>query len=360
MGLTLTARAADPLNKIFDVRTTSLNTASNVFVIPDQFFGLELEVENVRGPVVERAPDGWSIKNDGSLRGATAREYVSDGPRAPGELVKDVDNLMEALILNGNNEDRCSSFRTSMHVHMDFTRRSDYKNIPYDSIHGVQATALLYYCLEDQFYEISGRDRKRSGFCFPLDETVPVFARFLHDASSAGSSGGRYYGMNFRSLARFGTLEFRHMPLTMDRNKIIAWLDTLCRLKKWAYDNVRRDVKPGNPDLIETPDVVPNCLGYVFHHFPEVIPSFNQDLLRKKLSKLDAVLTSMEMADHAGSLSKYLDIQGDAQHKAPRKARAFKVADDETMARVIRTREELDRLREAMNRQAVRVRNPLG
>lgn len=358
MGLLLTPAAANPLDKIFDVRSTRLHTASSVFVIPDQFFGLELEIENIRGSIIEKAPPGWAIKTDGSLRGGASREYISDGPRAPGELIKDVDDLLAALILHGNTEARCSSFRTSMHVHMDFTRREDYKNMPYDSIHGVQSVALLYYLLEDQFFEISGQDRKRSGFCFPLDETLPLFARFLFDATTASVNGGRYYGMNFKSLARLGTLEFRHMPLSLNRNRVITWLDTLCRLKKWAYDHVRRDINPGNPDIIETPDVVANCLTYVFHHYPHVINTYSQEAVNKKAHKLDTALTSLEMGARAGALQGVLlsgeEPQQSTTVKARTKVNIRPQLGDEERARAARN------MNRVMAEMAQRLREPRG
>lgn len=299
MGLMLYSR--DSVSRIFGHTPTVIHVPSDSLPISDQFFGIELELENVPRDLTnlpQSLRGGWLTKTDGSLRGR-AVEIISNGPQCGASLLRHIDELYAFFGLHQISADNNASFRTSTHVHMDFTRESRYTGgMAPDSLHGAQCVVLLYYLLEEQFFNIAGLHRRRSGFSFGYDEAPTELWDFLGpSAQHYVREANRYYGLNFRSLASHGTLEFRHLPLVVDQQVLLKWLRMLCRLKLWAYENMRQDTGRGL-DILSDMDALQQANAHIFSEYS--LPPLNMDIIAGRVEELSSVLDSINTPGTSG------------------------------------------------------------
>ncbi len=296
MALPYIAREA--LNHFYDVRVNRINTVDQSFSIPDQFFGVEIEVENLPREFTASNIPGWTMTSDGSLRGSGSREYIFDGPQSPGQMVRSINAFYDRADRNGLADRNVSSFRTSIHVHMDFTRNTAYEcGLPMDTMHGAQVTGLLYYGMEDLFYRVAdsfagGFERRKSGYSFDIDAVPVDFVNWMVNPSSGPPEAGRYYGMNWNSLAKYGTIECRHLPLVLDRTVVFNWIETLSRLKRFAYERLRMDVEPSGVDVLTNPSIIDEAVPYVFARFPSVISHYNPQATATRVEKMATMITA--------------------------------------------------------------------
>lgn len=186
---------------------------------PD-LFGVELELESLNNiPVIPM----WSIKEDQSLRNGV--EYVLDRPYA-GASLEDAIKGFYAVDLKWNN-----SVRTSTHIHV---------NVSDCDLAVVQTMTILMYAVEDALFDVVGASRKWSGYAMALSEMDPVRLRklFSHNRDdnivslSPGRNQDRYYGFNFASVSRHGTVEFRYFPGGPGYEELCEWLDFVTAIKK--------------------------------------------------------------------------------------------------------------------------------
>lgn len=205
-----------------DVKSRILQTT-----LPNQLIGLEFEAEY--GPVTNLAlrqvdSSSWQTVNDDSLRNGL--EYKSRGPRKACDIELDIIELVAML----SKWKARSSIRTSIHQHMDFT---DYNS---DELR----CFLTVYCLCENFlYEYAGGDREKLLFCQRVsDTTVPYWLKeFLEtgESNKLPQAHSRYCGLNLACLPVYGTIEFRHLPLSLDVDYILMWMELLIQLKVFCY-----------------------------------------------------------------------------------------------------------------------------
>jgi len=199
-------------------------------------YALELEVEGTSLPDVFNAY--WETTIDGSLRGE-AKEYVSKGPKS----IKQLDNALKNL--NDRFQDSDSvinqSYRTSTHVH---------QNVLHLEMEELFTLIYLYYLYEELLVTFSGENRKGNRFCLRLRDAEGVIENILNtfkqnskflkrvshrkvDAEIWGNSC-RYSALNLASIAKFGSLEYRSLRGTTDRETITLWVKLLDCLKNAA------------------------------------------------------------------------------------------------------------------------------
>lgn len=181
----------------------------------------------------------FSQHSDGSLRNA-GTEFVFNGPMCGTRVLKALD-LMDDMAR------ACAfaaSYRTSLHVHMDVGELS----IPED----LDSIVILYCIFEYLIYKFIGNNRESSNYCIPWYMNPQHFQVYKKILKGYGNSGDetlvatlknskpyKYSGLNMFSLGDFGTLEFRHAPVNMQKAKILTWLNILLRMKKWVMENGR-------------------------------------------------------------------------------------------------------------------------
>jgi hypothetical protein len=234
--------------------------ASPQFCLPKCRIGLEYEVENSlkyrhdreNQPLAARNLQTYfTSHNDGSLRD-NGVEFVFHGPYY-GTKILDATAAMEEAFRVFEFK---GSYRTSMHVHMDMQDM----NFPGD----VEKLGGIYCVVEPFLYRFVGSNRDQCNYSLPwYVHSTPYEAYFqtinkydLTDSRHTGSygvahglraqKGNKYSGLNFFSLGDFGTVEFRHAPVTMQRDKILTWINILMRIKKWVSE------KPKAPEALIT------------------------------------------------------------------------------------------------------------
>jgi len=207
------------------------------FVLPYTLIGVEVETEGVYYDRLSN-PTYWDVKEDGSLR--SGAEFVLANPL----VGKDLHDSLEILdAFCSNNPEIHYTVRTSVHVHLD--------------VRDLEAEQLmnllgLYLLFEKAIYRYHNHkyNRENNIYCLPFFNT----SRHINDLSVLSYLGdpsisqrdlsttlrhslsrlNKYYGLNVASLFRFGSLEFRHMEGTHNKNEIIEWVNIIMSLKKYA------------------------------------------------------------------------------------------------------------------------------
>lgn len=184
--------------------------------------GIEIECEsNAELPDINAK--GWVSHNDPSLRGF-AKEYVTNGPIPLSTVDEYMDNLIR--LLNGAKIN--DSFRTSVHVHKNVLKYS-----PLQIWNGLCA----YWTLEEFVHKYCGEHRQYNTFCLRLRDAEAMLDACLYDVSLdypfrsfKNADAVRYGGANLAALRKFGTVEFRGMRGTTDKETIKNWCQALCSI----------------------------------------------------------------------------------------------------------------------------------
>lgn len=204
----------------------------------DAYFGIEVEVEYIHAKnQIAYDTEGnflWNNIEDGSLRN-NGREFVSIP--LPHYYVKP---SLEKLLVTLSNNPKTAGFefsdRTSVHVHVGCNNMT---------VQQLQGFILSYLVLEPLLYSFCGGDRHRNIFCIPVNE-AKIMQNQIGQFIKANESNyktkldsitrvwKKYLGFNLMPLRTKGTVEFRHMPGTLDIEKLSNWVDIIAELKLFA------------------------------------------------------------------------------------------------------------------------------
>lgn len=205
----------------------------NGYILPEPcLLGVEFEWEgtgqNYLG-IMGKYPalqEYWLATRDGSLRGEDAVEFKTNGPLAPDDLFPALEAMMEASVKWQ------ASRRTGLHVHMnagDLTFRQ------------LSNFVTLYALFEPCIYHAAGDERGANPFTVPLYKdgwvTGRIAAAFEHSDNLIAvlrESINKYCGLNLASLFTYGTVEFRHLRTTHDKEKIYAWINMILLLRRFS------------------------------------------------------------------------------------------------------------------------------
>lgn len=201
--------------------------------------GIEIEVEGINLPNFQNAL--WHCDMDGSLRGESM-EYILNRP-VDVDLIEDaLGNLKNEFVEVGAvfNE----SFRAGVHVHVNCQEMEPAKFFNF---------VCLYLTFEDVLVNWCGENRKGNLFCLrtsDADYTLGYLRDSIRDVVSGRSKGPlmsffangdliRYSSMNFNSMWKYGSLEFRALRSTKNFAVIESWAKILKHLQDVAmgYDN---------------------------------------------------------------------------------------------------------------------------
>lgn len=209
------------------------------WVLSRDMVGLELEYEGLTLPPSElfKNSSRWTVTDDGSLRiidGLPAAEFIFSAPLCGKDLTLALVELQDALTKLP--KPPMLSKRTSTHVHLDV------RNLNLDQL---LYFLITYIIIEKVLFNWVGNDRETSNFCLPFyhaeGEIFEQFNKetFSHPASLIQLShhtNKRYNALNITALNKYGSLEFRHLPGTIDIPKIKTWINLILRLKQWAME----------------------------------------------------------------------------------------------------------------------------
>lgn len=191
--------------------------------------GVEIEVE---GENLGQAAGGsiWEMKADGSLRNGVEYVYKKALPIDKVEASLDeINKFMKDSRLD-------FSFRTSVHVHVNC------HDLEYDQLLNFVYASVL---LDSVLVNYCGESRKANRFCLRLadaegliDSITPLFES--RNAPKANfdtllpRNTVRYAAVNVESLGKFGTVEFRSMRGTIDKNILLPWIKGLVNIREYA------------------------------------------------------------------------------------------------------------------------------
>lgn len=287
------------INKPFNKRAVTAPIADSAWPLPNEFVGVEIEVEDLSGDATRTFPE-WGTHSDGSLRNGI--EFVLSGPTAGRGLTAAIDKFFDAGLTYSMSE------RTSIHIHIN---ASD--NMTFDQFRNM---FVLMYLIEPAVFRWADENRKWCGYCSPLTDLdpsrlVPILTDNSEDASQfvravqGGGNSDRYYGYNMAAFARHGTVEFRYFPCTNDKQRVIEWIKFVMLTKRTA-------VNATDPEAILSACATASGLeGFITSNFGEVAEyiirnlDFNDAILRvKNLLALFSVAPNAERTGYRSSNSK--------------------------------------------------------
>lgn len=197
-----------------------------------EMYGVEVELEGKGGitnppmAVVEQ----WASHNDGSLRkllpGDEAIEYVSRTPLDRAGIISSIKVLMD--FLNSPGKQIYESYRTSIHVHA---------NCVADKMIHVYNFITLCLLFDELFCSQNGQHRIGNNFCLRARDAQGQVMDLIESIEKHGHIFGlnahnRYSSINFVSLLKFGTVEFRSLECTTDPLRIAHWIKTIDYMKQ--------------------------------------------------------------------------------------------------------------------------------
>ena len=193
--------------------------------ISDRRYGVEIEVEGVRLPT--NLPSSvWRIETDSSLKTDEAYEYVTNGPM---DLmgVKTALDILDAAYKHKKTE-VFDSVRAGVHVHM---------NVQDWNIKELMTFSLCYYIVEDILLKWCGENREGNLFCLRTRDAEFVLFKVLETLKNRNlnilkNDIIRYSSLNYCSLFKYGTVEFRGMRGTGDLDAIYTWVKIIDELRE--------------------------------------------------------------------------------------------------------------------------------
>ena len=188
-------------------------------VQPNFIFGVELEMENIKSdPKPNKFNNYWTPTTDNSLRN-NGVEFVSLPLKA-----FQIEKALTQLQTNNPNYKPEFTERTSTHVHMNV------RDLTLDQI---MALVLVYTSVEKLLFKWVGHNRQDNIFCCPLWKTnyFKYFATITQNPLKIPSTWQKYTALNLIPIYNKGTVEFRHLYGTWDKEVIIPWINLLSRMK---------------------------------------------------------------------------------------------------------------------------------
>lgn len=243
-------------------------------------YGVEIEIEGKRLPTFDISPIIWKVEKDGSLKALEAWEYVMPVP----DSIDGVKNSIHYLNtkFKENKSEIYESIRAGVHVHM---------NVNEWNIRQVMTFSILYYLFEDIMLNFCGPNREGNLFSLRLrDAEYPIF-RLLKvfqnkDLQYLNQDIIRYASLNYYSLFKYGSLEFRGMRSTKDLDKIVNWVEIIDDLRnsslKFETPNEVMSDMSGSGELEFIKYIFPNT----HHHFnlsDELIKSVRENARRVQI-----------------------------------------------------------------------------
>lgn len=197
--------------------------------LPKGDVGIEIECE---GEGIKEVNRGfWKTERDGSLRGNYPDQCCEFVLAAPIPF-KDVEKAIDALIKEQAEAKFEFSYRTSVHVHINCLNMTSKQ---------VSAFAYTYLLFEKVLMRYCGEHRNNNRFCLRVrdaeDQLRAVMNVVTQGFNALYDLHGDYYryaSLNMASLAKYGSLEFRGMRGTLDKEVLTTWVSVLWRIREYA------------------------------------------------------------------------------------------------------------------------------
>lgn len=198
-------------------------------VSPETIVGVELEIENFTSRT-DRVV-GMTAHVDGSLRN-NGIEFVT----LPTKL-KYLDALLQSFFTIYPITEANYSERTSVHVHVNC------QNLSAKQIAGI---ALVYQTFERMLFNFIGQDRANSIFCVPwyqASNTINL-SKIIEGADFRSlRRWQKYTALNLLPLTDRGTIEYRHLYGTCDKELIMRWVNIITSIHSFGSRNQLEKIK---------------------------------------------------------------------------------------------------------------------
>lgn len=221
MGQTARAELLAPEDKL---HKNTIPLVNNAYI-----YGIEIEVEDVRAPIInyDKQPY-WNITTDNSLRN-NGVEFVSL-PLTCNQIEYAMDQLNVSLPTTAT-----FGPRTSTHIHM---------NVRDLTIDQITCLILLYTSVENLLFNWVGHERDQNIFCIKITETeyIQNLIAFQSTPNEVVHYWNKYTALNILPIESKGTVEFRHLHGTRDKERLIQWINFLSCLKMKAKSSISSDI----------------------------------------------------------------------------------------------------------------------
>lgn len=189
-----------------------------------ELYGVEIEVEGERLPT--NLSSVWRVERDDSLKTEEAWEYVTPTPLNLDGVKNALDYLN--LAYKAHNSVVYDSIRAGVHVHM---------NVQDWNVKQLFTFAISYYLIEDLLINFCGEGREGNLFCLRAKDAEFVIFRLLKTLKEKNfkylnNDIIRYSSLNYCSLFKYGSLEFRGMRGTGDLDLIYQWVEIINDLRE--------------------------------------------------------------------------------------------------------------------------------
>ncbi len=208
--------------------------------VSESMLGVEFENET-KEPFSHPTVKNWAFHNEGSLR-HYGFEYVLNEPMNIADTREAIHRLFKWIDQRKGIIPLTNSIRTSTHVHFDVTKWNYIDLLRF---------VIVYWILEDVLSSFCGETRKGNLFCLRLKDatyTQNTIAEYLSRGEclpkAITHNDYRYSSVNFSSVTKFGSIEFRLMRGVDNAKEACSWIDILEKIKEYSFKfNTPLDVR---------------------------------------------------------------------------------------------------------------------
>jgi hypothetical protein len=225
----------------------------------DRLVGIEIEVENAPGLALQDPQStvkhvipmaaSWMQVQDLSLRNNGA-EFVSI-PLPVSRVADAVKELFEYQAWCTHNW--TGTIRTGIHVHVNVR---DFRAEHLQNLH------VAYTLLEPALFAYVGAEREECIYCVPwyrapgdakrLAVSITDTKSLIKRLWTVSNHLAKYSALYLAPITRIGTVEFRHAPTWLDKEKIVRWAHVCESIVSYS-----RNAK-GTSDILEAFELNPN------------------------------------------------------------------------------------------------------
>lgn len=225
--------AAGVVGDLVGIHANPASVKESKLLPSDSLIGVEVELENMIGIFRKgHRLKFWNITEDGSLRNNGA-EFVFKQPLGGADIIKACMELEKFIRDNDYHPDLTD--RTSVHVHLDVRDLSPSQ---------FQRLVILYTIFERVLFKFAGEERFNNIFALPLEGAQGSMTDICQVFKCNGDfrfhvdNTHKYASFNFKSLNRYGSLEFRHHKGEWKSGRLIKWIGIIQSLKNAAINDV--------------------------------------------------------------------------------------------------------------------------
>lgn len=205
---------------------------TNLLVDDQAKVGIEIEVRGWGGrdSTAVKFARYWEGKEDHSLK-STGREYVTRGGLVGEDIVNAIDAFYDVASKSKLNNGYPYA---GIHLHVDSTEME---------VENGQLSRFVeaYMLAEPLLFHFAGEYRRNCGFCYSLEQAqadYPLIGKGIYSGSYKSLQNtlarrhfSKYQALNLQPLATFGTIEFRHLPTTMEKQRLLDWVNIVLSLR---------------------------------------------------------------------------------------------------------------------------------